>query len=201
LAAANPYREEVFWSASSAPATEDENPYASPAVLPEPARRPGLVVTTKSLARPADRGDRFFAMLLDSLFQVVLVISVALTTFAIFGSDDGRDDSKALIFTFLTYGSMFVLHLVQCFYIVTRGQSFGKMIMGIRLANHRNDAIPDFARSVVVRIWLINLIIAFVPLFGLVDALFIFGRESRCLHDMMAGTRVITLGARARKRR
>jgi len=37
----------------------------------------------------------------------------------------------------------------------------------------------------------VNSLISIVPLYGLVDALFIFGESRQCLHDRLADTFVI----------
>jgi uncharacterized RDD family membrane protein YckC len=31
----------------------------------------------------------------------------------------------------------------------------------------------------------------FIPLYGLIDVLLIFGSERRCIHDYLAGTKVV----------
>jgi uncharacterized RDD family membrane protein YckC len=42
---------------------------------------------------------------------------------------------------------------------------------------------------------IVNWIIGAVPMFGglysIADVLFIFGKDRRCLHDLLAGTRVV----------
>jgi uncharacterized RDD family membrane protein YckC len=47
-----------------------------------------------------------------------------------------------------------------------------------------------FVPHVALRAWLVTLI-GIIPLFGLVDILFIFREDKRCIHDLIAGTRVI----------
>jgi uncharacterized RDD family membrane protein YckC len=37
----------------------------------------------------------------------------------------------------------------------------------------------------------LNGILGLIPLYAIVDALFIFRGDRRCIHDMIAGTRVI----------
>jgi hypothetical protein len=37
----------------------------------------------------------------------------------------------------------------------------------------------------------LNGLLGIIPFYGFVDVLFIFGQERRCLHDLIAGTRVV----------
>jgi uncharacterized RDD family membrane protein YckC len=37
----------------------------------------------------------------------------------------------------------------------------------------------------------VNGLLSIIPLYGLVDALFIFREDKRCLHDLIAGTIVV----------
>jgi uncharacterized RDD family membrane protein YckC len=193
----NPYKDEVFWTDKESKPTQDDfaNPYAPPLHLENPL----YVPTPKLLARTADPLDRFFAAMIDGVLQLVAAILFALLGYGALSLSQSQVHGDAILP--LAYLGAFALHIVQCVYIARRGQSLGKIAMGIRLANYRNDAIPDFGRSVVVRIWLTNLLAAFVPFFGLIDILMIFGSGSRCIHDMMAGTRVISLGGRSRGRK
>jgi uncharacterized RDD family membrane protein YckC len=55
----------------------------------------------------------------------------------------------------------------------------------------RRDGSPV---SVWRVLWLrnvVNMIIGLVPLYGLIDSLFIFGEARRCIHDHLADTIVI----------
>ena len=97
------------------------------------------------------------------------------------------------------------LTAVQWFLIVRRGQSIGKIVAGSRIV--RTDGAPaGFLRGVVIRNGVFSAPALILPLVGithhwalppalaslaLFDVLFIFGRERRCLHDLLAGTRVI----------
>ena len=63
-----------------------------------------------------------------------------------------------------------------------------------------NGSEPGFGRAVFLRNVVPGLIAAIPiagPLFSVVDLLMIFGRERRCLHDYIAGTRVVKV-AKAR---
>jgi uncharacterized RDD family membrane protein YckC len=84
--------------------------------------------------------------------------------------------------------------VIQWYLIATTGQSLGKKIVGIRIVQVDSGALPGFLKGVFLREWVPQLIQA-IPLlgtiFGLVDPLFIFGDERRCLHDYIASTEVV----------
>ena len=73
------------------------------------------------------------------------------------------------------------------------GQSLGKKWTGIRIERIDGSRV-DFGSGVFLRNWLPKLIGA-VPylgaIFHMIDCLFIFRDDRRCIHDHIAGTRVV----------
>ncbi|NRD68427.1 RDD family protein [Corallococcus exiguus] len=90
----------------------------------------------------------------------------------------------------VVYVPALLVLFVQASLIRGTGASLGKRLMGIRVV--RRDGRP-------AEVWRIALLRNVLPIalcgyygwFGLVDALFIVGEERRCLHDWVAGTRVV----------
>jgi len=85
--------------------------------------------------------------------------------------------------------------LVNGYFLATRGQTIGKMALGLRITRTDGSAAAPL-RLLLVRYGLgyyvfgfVNLIIAMAYL--LADACFIFGSARRCLHDRIAGTIVV----------
>ena len=74
-------------------------------------------------------------------------------------------------------------------FLLRNSQSIGKKILGIKVV--RSNGTPvSFSRLFWLRnflIWIVSLI----PLFGIVDSLFIFGESRQCLHDKIADTIVV----------
>jgi uncharacterized RDD family membrane protein YckC len=89
--------------------------------------------------------------------------------------------------------------LGQSYFIATRGQSVGKMLLKTRIV--ALDGSPaSFVKAVLLRTWLF-ILIAQVPWAGggsVLGALLIFGPDRRCLHDYVAGTRVVLASHKAR---
>lgn len=70
------------------------------------------------------------------------------------------------------------------------GQTIGKRFMGIRIVLKEGLVNGGFVTNVVKR-GLANGLLCLIPGYFLVDCLFIFRDDRRCLHDLIAGTCVI----------
>ena len=86
-----------------------------------------------------------------------------------------------------------VFLLVHGYLLATRGQTVGKLLTKIRIV--RSDGTrASFGRLVGLR-FLLNSFLALIPVVGtiyaLVDVLFIFRAERRCIHDLIADTIVV----------
>ncbi|WP_375743638.1 RDD family protein [Corallococcus interemptor] len=79
--------------------------------------------------------------------------------------------------------------LVQASLIRGTGASLGKRLLGIRVV--RRDGLPAEVWRIALRNALPMALCSYCGWFGLVDALFIVGEDRRCLHDWVAGTRVV----------
>ncbi len=105
--------------------------------------------------------------------------------------------------------------LLQAILISLRGQSLGKLIIKTRIVDFETGAKVGFARAVLVREWLfwvpslvsyqildsvprggglsswIVILAALVGLVVIADHVCIFLTKNRCLHDLVAATRVV----------
>lgn len=73
------------------------------------------------------------------------------------------------------------------------GWTLGKKAMGIRIisvATGKNGGLPQ---NLVLRWMVTSMVRRAVPLALLVDVLFIFRQDHRCLHDLIAGTEVVKI--------
>lgn len=137
---------------------------------------------------------RFFASLVDGLY-ILFTLAIGFAAVIVAGqfgvvqlgeAAQHRFDPTVLI---ILYFFPLIGAIVQWNLISTRGQTLGKMLFSIRMTT-LDGRLPGFIHGVVLRNWLRNLL-AFIPFFGLVDLLFIFGDAHRCIHDYLAGTRVV----------
>lgn len=83
---------------------------------------------------------------------------------------------------------------VQLWMLTTRGQTIGKRLLNIRIVLFLDNGAPGFLHAWLLRNFVPG-IISLVPYLGfifmLVDALFIFSEQRRCIHDHIAGTKVV----------
>ena len=83
--------------------------------------------------------------------------------------------------------------LIHGYFLKTDGQTIGKKLTKIRIADLDGN-VPSFATVILVRYLPITLV-TLIPFIGayltLVDVLFIFRGDRRCIHDLIAGTKVI----------
>ncbi len=81
--------------------------------------------------------------------------------------------------------------------LATRGQTIGKVVMKTKIVTESGEQLP-FAELYLKRYFILQAIslIPFVGMFvGIIDALFIFRSNRKCLHDDIAGTKVIKIKA------
>jgi uncharacterized RDD family membrane protein YckC len=158
-------------------------PSRSPAPAAPPAPR------AHAGDRPlAARGDRLVAQLLDALVYL-LPVPAAFLIAAGLGGGAGATFLRLLLWATGTVA----VWCVQVALLTLRGQTLGKKVLGLRVVDH-DGSNPGFVRAVALR-QVVPGLLAGVPilgmLFALVDLLCIFGEERRCLHDWLAGTKVV----------
>jgi uncharacterized RDD family membrane protein YckC len=162
-----------------------DNPYAAPESLPmAPA-------PDHRAADLASRGLRLVAALIDavigggaSLFIIFIVLDYDLRRLAASGLG-----ARALIA--LMGVALFLL--LHGWLLARNGQTIGKKLVGIRVAL-LDGGVPPFASLILKRylpIWLVVQIPFAGFLCNLANILFIFRSDRRCLHDLIAGTRVV----------
>jgi uncharacterized RDD family membrane protein YckC len=167
------------------------NPYAPPAastdVLP-------FVPDYGSHGIPAERGTRLAAHMVDGILFIPTMIPGLIAFFAMFAdaadSLAAEDTSTVLAFYGLLLPVPLMLASYQWYLVATTGQSLAKRWFGIKIVR-LDGSLPGFVNGVLLRSWVLHALNSVCGFVGLIDALMIFGEESRCLHDQIAGTKVI----------
>ncbi|RYY76494.1 MAG: RDD family protein [Gammaproteobacteria bacterium] len=93
------------------------------------------------------------------------------------------------------YGIFFMLHGYSLF---LRGQTIGKRVMGIAIVTLDNQK-PPFLPLIFNRYltqWILGMVPGLGPLLRVVDVLAIFRTDKRCVHDLIAKTKVIDLNVK-----
>jgi len=139
----------------------------------------------------AGRGQRLLAMLIDAAV-LVAVSWLVLRLMGVDMFDTAAADSAARGLRDMVIGIV-VLVAVQGVLLVQRGQTVGKLAMGLRIVRpdgRRADALRVLGLRYVLP-YLLTPFTTLLMLWSLADALAIFGRARRCLHDRIADTIVV----------
>jgi uncharacterized RDD family membrane protein YckC len=172
------------------------------AAMPPPAVAvTGAAMASASVAPAAglelaSRWLRLGAALLDSIIGTMFAApGMAMLIMAgVFATPDSPNPALMLA-GFVTIGAAMVVLLgIQIYLLVTRGQTLGKKFLGIKIVCFEDDSNPGFVKVFLLRM-LVNGLIGAVPFLGLIysltDILFIFREDRRCIHDLIAGTKVV----------
>lgn len=168
------------------PRGQTPNPYAAPISDAAPSWEMGL--DDHILASP---WARLGAAILDAVVMMVVMLPAIflLVDFEMFDPANGVWDFYSKVGL-----PMLLVAAVQWYLIATSGQSIGKKVVGLKIIKTDGSDV-NFVSGVILRSW-IPAVIGWVPfvgsIFGLVDALFIFSSDHRTIHDLIAGTKVIS---------
>lgn len=139
----------------------------------------------------ASRSSRFGAAVVDVIILMALLWVVArLTPWNPFYTR-GRSLMAADLSN--SIGVFAVFMLTQGYLLVQRGQTIGKALLKIRIVR-LDGSLASAPRLIGLRYGvgsLLNVVPAIGQVFGVIDALFIFGKSRRCLHDHISGTQVV----------
>ena len=160
-----------------------DNPYATPQAR---ALASGSSSDAKGLL--ASRGARLAAVLLDSVLAILILIPLFVSI--VLWAPSSEPSPMGLL---MLIGSVigFLAFVVYQFRLLLReGQTIGKRVMKIRIVDYQNGTVPAAGKIIGMR-YLVNGILGNIPLYPIVDHILIFGEERRCIHDFLAGTKVV----------
>ena len=164
--------------------SNSENPYTSPTVDPIiPDDNP-----TEELEL-ATRWERFLGSLIDLLILAVPIFAISWIY--------AQSSNRLPWFDYFFHVFEIVLFLItQGWFLATRSQTIGKFVIGTRIVL-LNGRRPSFGRLIALRyapFWAVNWIPTAGGWIELINVLFIFRKNRRCLHDLLAGTKVVKIG-------
>jgi len=160
------------------------NPYQAPqTTVADVASHGGTELATRS--------SRLTAIFLDGLILAAIWVPILFGTGYWQKAMANALSTGSLLLYFVGGFALFVL--VQGWPLAQSAQTWGKKLLGIRIV-HLDGSQPTLATLLLKRYLPIQVVSA-IPLIGwiasLVDALFIFRDDRRCVHDLIAGTQVI----------
>ncbi|MBD9468286.1 RDD family protein [Pseudoxanthomonas sp. PXM01] len=168
----------------------EHDPYSTPAahLAPPPTEDHDL----------ADRWARLAAVLIDVVIAMIVMAPLMWVggywQAAFEAGQAGGFGFMPLGTTMLWAAIGFVLFvLIQGYPLHESGQTWGKKLLSIKIVDLQGDKLP--LMDLLLKRYLPTHAIVNVPcvggLYALVDALMIFRQDRRCLHDLIAGTRVV----------
>lgn len=143
----------------------------------------------------AGRGRRLGAQLIDWLI-LIGPTSLFFIAMGVAGQFDKKEPSSLVIAGMAVSGTWMWTAIIWNLVLLSRhGQTFGKKILGIQI-RREDGGEATFGTMVGMRL-LLNGLICVIPILGaiyaLVDVLYIFREDRRCLHDQLAKTMVVSL--------
>ena len=164
----------------------DHNPYAPPkGEVRDPAPAFG--------GELASRWSRLGASIVDTI--VILLMTVPPLFFANYFEQVMAGTQSFLVQLSASAFSFALFAAANSYLMTTAGQTIGKKILGIRVVDAATAQLPPLGRQLGLRygtMWFISLVPLVGTVVGLVDVLMIFRGDKRCIHDHLAGTKVVT---------
>lgn len=138
---------------------------------------------------PAERGDRFVANLVDQFIVIVPWLLGVFVSGFLADADHSRGPLSLLIAVLGMFSSLGI-GVYQLYLVSSRGQTIGKRMRNIRVVRLDGSRV-SLGRILLLRNLVPGLLGSLCGLVSLIDALMIFGEERRCLHDLLADTKVV----------
>jgi uncharacterized RDD family membrane protein YckC len=162
------------------------DPYAAPKVQQE-------LRSTSERDPWGGRGERLAAVILHSLLFLPGYLVIFLPIF-LSQTPLEQDVGVSPLLMSLAFAWLAVLVIAQIVFLVKYSASIGKRALGLYIANIQTGQPANWVTTIIVRGFvngLISSIPCIGPIYSIVDVLFIFGNERRCVHDLLAQTVVL----------
>ena len=141
------------------------------------------------------RVQRLAATGLDWSLITVVTLLVILATGVLEHAEDYTNIQQSMVNAALC--GMPAYLILNGWLLWTRGQTAGKAAMSLMIVDHQTGNRASFRKLLFVRALIpvvviaVGLVFSLLWLLVLVDFVFIFRKDQRCLHDWVAGTRVV----------
>ena len=164
------------------------NPYQTPLQYLHPPKQ----------LRLASRLKRFLGLMIDNAALLVsLFPGFAVMIGGLIATDSQSGPDTAALFVLGGIGLMFFGVLVniciQIYLIAASSQSIGKYFLKMQVIDFHTHQRSPFVQCFLLRNIVGVVLLSQVPLYGIIDACFIFREDHRCLHDLIGNTIVVDL--------
>ena len=165
------------------------NPYAPPLVGVDD------IAESEAFAVPADRGTRLGAAILDSVvFMLAVYLPLMVTLFSVARIETNPEEADQFERVAVGAAVVGLIGLViwgwfTLKFMARNSQSIAKKWLRIKVVRADGSRV-SLGRLIMLRnvvVWILSMI----PLFSIIDALFIFSESRQCIHDKIADTIVI----------
>jgi len=140
----------------------------------------------------ATRWQRLWASLIDGLTIAVITIPTMYFTGGFDGIAQGIQPSLGYTLLIAALG-IIVFLIINAKSLIHNGQTVGKRLLGIKIVD-LNGSLPSIKQHLIKR-YTVYFIPGQIPVvgqvFSLINLLFIFAKQKRCVHDYAAGTKVV----------
>ena len=139
-----------------------------------------------SFVRLAPLMSRFLAIIVDLIFGIICLATVCIPSLY---TTDGPSHINTLLVLpgFLITVAAGILQIVL---LSKDGQTIGKKVLHIKIVDIKTKKNGGFVTNVLMRS-IVNSLLGIIPFYHIVDILFIFREDRRCIHDFIAGTEVV----------
>jgi uncharacterized RDD family membrane protein YckC len=173
--------------------------FTPPSALPPVIAANGTAVDPDALV--AERWRRLVGAVIDGIVESICWIPTSLALMKSFSEmmESGSmnptafaQQAQSLIPLSLPY--LGALVILQATLLSLKSQSIGNLLVRTRIVRMTDGAPGGFLRAFLLRGFLAR-VLRHIPVLGgvfwIVDSCFIFRPDKRCLHDLMAGTKVV----------
>lgn len=160
------------------------NPYALSEVHLEPALPDGERV-------PADPTQRILATLADWAIYGIFSMGSVSTAWWLGGEDTPGSLTLPVLLALAANLLLLLSFFANMVLLARRGQTIGKILLNIRVADLRTGRVPSFLRLFVLRVAPLWLLSCFSPILIGVELLMLYVSPGRTICDYMAGTQVV----------
>jgi uncharacterized RDD family membrane protein YckC len=141
----------------------------------------------------AERSSRLGAAIVDGLIFGAMVYTpliLGMVGSAAAADAAGQPNAPILLVGMgLTFAAVVVWIYMTVKQMGATGQSLAKKYFNIKVV--RSDGSQASLSNLIWKRNVLNWLISIIPIYGLIEVLFIFGEDRKCLHDKIADTIVV----------